>query len=201
MKTRLAFALDSEKNQNWMILIALVASTLFSILDMSGDIDEGANWLHLGFEVFIIFFTLGCILVLWNRNKKLNLDFENQKKMTQIAEHLKNTAMADSVKWREEAASAVNGLSAAIDLQLTRWNLTAAEKEVALLLLKGLSLKEIADVRSVSEKTARTQSFSIYAKSGLNGRAQLSAFFLEDLMVPAYKISTDHRLNNHPVIL
>ena len=64
------------------------------------------------------------------------------------------------------------------------WKLTHAEKEVALLLLKGLSLKEVAELRHVSEKTARAQSFSVYAKSGLGGRAELSAFFLEDLMLP-----------------
>ena len=55
---------------------------------------------------------------------------------------------------------------------------------MALLLLKGLSLKEISLVRGVSEKTARAQSFAVYAKSGLGGRAELSAFFLEDLLAP-----------------
>jgi DNA-binding NarL/FixJ family response regulator len=55
---------------------------------------------------------------------------------------------------------------------------------VALLLLKGLSHKEVATVRAVSERTVREQARSIYSKTGLTGRAALSAFFLEDLLAP-----------------
>ncbi len=77
------------------------------------------------------------------------------------------------------------GLSSAIDAQLTKWRLTVAEKEVAFLLLKGLSLKEVVSVRGTSEKTARVQTIAVYAKSGLSGRSELSAFFLEDLLLPS----------------
>jgi len=55
---------------------------------------------------------------------------------------------------------------------------------VAFLLIKGFSLKEIADYRSTAEKTTRAQATVVYAKSGLSGRSQLSAFFLEDLLLP-----------------
>jgi DNA-binding NarL/FixJ family response regulator len=49
---------------------------------------------------------------------------------------------------------------------------------------KGLSSKEIAVVRAVSERTIREQARSIYSKTGLTGRAALSAFFLEGLLAP-----------------
>ncbi len=88
-------------------------------------------------------------------------------------------------EWRAYSRKYIDGLSRAIDLQLSKWNLTVAEKEVAFLLLKGLSLKEIAEVRSTTEKTARVQSMAIYAKAGISGRSELSAFFLEDLLLPA----------------
>lgn len=55
---------------------------------------------------------------------------------------------------------------------------------MALLLLKGLSNKEIAAVRAASERTVREQARSIYSKTELTGRAALSAFFLEDLLAP-----------------
>ena len=86
--------------------------------------------------------------------------------------------------WKHAAEKYIEGLSQSIDQQLTKWNLSAAEKEVALLLLKGLSLKEIADIRNTTEKTTRVQSISIYSKSGLSGRSELAAFFLEDLLQP-----------------
>ncbi len=88
-------------------------------------------------------------------------------------------------EWRADSRKYIDGLAKAIDQQLSKWNLTVAEKEVAFLILKGLSLKEVAEIRETTEKTARVQSMSIYAKAGISGRSELSAFFLEDLLLPA----------------
>jgi DNA-binding CsgD family transcriptional regulator len=87
-------------------------------------------------------------------------------------------------RWRSESRAYLAGLGEAIDAQFSRWNFTEAEREVALLLLKGLSLKEVAAVRATSERTIRAQARSLYSKAGLTGRAALSAFFLEDLLAP-----------------
>jgi DNA-binding CsgD family transcriptional regulator len=87
-------------------------------------------------------------------------------------------------RWRSDARTLLNGLGEAIEAQFSRWNLTEAEREVALLLLKGFSLKEIAALRATSERTIRGQARALYAKAGLTGRAALSAFFLEDLLAP-----------------
>lgn len=65
-----------------------------------------------------------------------------------------------------------------------RDKLSHCDKEVGLLILKGMSYKEIAILRNVSEKTVRQQAHSIYKKAKLSGRAALSAFFLEDLLLP-----------------
>ena len=104
-------------------------------------------------------------------------------------EHLKvlrdlELARVQGHRWRSEARTFLNGLGEAIETQFSRWNLTEAEREVALLLLKGLSHREIATVRAVSERTVREQARSIYSKAGLTGRTALSAFFLEDLLAP-----------------
>jgi DNA-binding CsgD family transcriptional regulator len=93
-------------------------------------------------------------------------------------------ARAQGQRWRAEARAHLEGLGHAIDAQFARWNLTEAERDVALLLLKGLSHKEIAAVRATSERTVRAQARSLYAKAELTGRAALSAFFLEDLIAP-----------------
>jgi DNA-binding CsgD family transcriptional regulator len=93
-------------------------------------------------------------------------------------------ARVQGQRWRAESRALLNGLGEAIDAQFGRWNLTEAEREVALLLLKGLSLKEVAAVRATSERTIRVQARSLYSKAGLTGRAALSAFFLEDLLAP-----------------
>lgn len=87
-------------------------------------------------------------------------------------------------RWRAGSRLLLNGLGEAIDQQFRLWSLTDAERQVALLLLKGLSSKEIALVRQSSERTVREQARAVYAKAGLSGRAALSAYFLEDLLAP-----------------
>lgn len=107
---------------------------------------------------------------------------QHEDQMTLI--HDLEVARVHGQRWRAEARTFIDGLGAAMDLQFTRWGLTNAEREVALLLLKGLSLKEIATVRSTNERTVRSQARTLYSKAGLAGRASLSAFFLEDLLAP-----------------
>ncbi|AMS29753.1 MAG TPA: hypothetical protein DIU09_02305 [Hyphomonadaceae bacterium] len=68
-----------------------------------------------------------------------------------------------------------------ISAELSRWALSDTEKDIAWLILKGFSFIEIAEMRQRSERTIRQQACAIYAKSGLRNRAELSAFFLEDL--------------------
>ncbi len=94
-------------------------------------------------------------------------------------------ARAEGAQWRSDMRELLKGLGTAIDGQFDRWQLTPAEREVALLMLKGLSHKEIAAVRESSERTVRQQARAIYHKANLSGRAALSAFFLEDLLLPA----------------
>ena len=108
---------------------------------------------------------------------------QHEDHMTLI--HNLDVARVHGQRWRSEARAFINGLGRAMDEQFARWNLTLAEREVALLLLKGLSLKEIAGVRATNERTVRSQARTLYSKAGLSGRAALSAFFLEDLLAPA----------------
>jgi DNA-binding NarL/FixJ family response regulator len=76
-------------------------------------------------------------------------------------------------------------LSVKIENQFAHCQLTPAETEVGFLLLKGFSLKEIADMRNTKLKTVQQQSQSIYQKTSLASRSELAAFFLEDLLPPA----------------
>ena len=83
--------------------------------------------------------------------------------------------------WRTQSRRFIDGLSRAVDAQFDLWALTPAEADVAGLLLKGAPLREIASLRRTSEATIRQQAQSIYRKSGLGSRAELSAYFMEDL--------------------
>jgi DNA-binding NarL/FixJ family response regulator len=81
-------------------------------------------------------------------------------------------------QWRDETRALLKGLGEAIDRQFLTWKLTEAERDVGILILKGLTLKEIADARATSERTIRAQARSIYAKASLRGglRSQRSSW-------------------------
>ncbi len=69
--------------------------------------------------------------------------------------------MSRSSTWWS-AQDLMRGLGSAIDQQFDRWSLTPAEKDVALMLLKGFSHKEVAELRGRAERTVRQQAITIY---------------------------------------
>jgi DNA-binding CsgD family transcriptional regulator len=91
---------------------------------------------------------------------------------------------AERDAWRASADAALAGLGKAISERFAGWGLTPVEREIALLLLKGRSHKQIAYTTGRSERTVRQHAVAVYQKSGLNGRAELAAFFLEDILLP-----------------
>ncbi len=168
-------------------VLGLASALLFLIaamvgLDLISDRGEGVATAHVVIEAGAAALALlgGSWLAVWVRRLSVERDAARSDAARQRAE---------AARWRGEAEQALRGLGEAIDVQLARWALTDAEREVALLLLKGLSTKEIAAVRGVSDRTIRQQAATVYQKAGLQGRADLSAFFLEDLLLPAAKAS------------
>lgn len=66
----------------------------------------------------------------------------------------------------------------AVALAFDTWKLTSAERDIAELMLQGLRYKQIAGKRGTSERTVRQQAQIILKKAGLDGRADLPAYFL-----------------------
>jgi DNA-binding NarL/FixJ family response regulator len=157
--------------------LVMAAVALLATLDVVDDVRSGGEWAHLAIEVAIVLAASAGAVVLWwqlvrarSSNRALRADLV--------------AARADLERFRAESQHLMRGLGEAIDRQFERWQLSPAEREVALLLLKGLSHKDVADVRRTSERTVRQQALAVYRKAGLSGRAELAAFFLEDLLLP-----------------
>lgn len=91
-------------------------------------------------------------------------------------------ARAEGTNWRKKAEAHLQGLRHEMGVQFDRWGMSAAEKDVGMLILKGLSHKEISNLRGTTEATVRQQAQSIYQKSDLPGKTAFSAYFLEDLI-------------------
>ncbi|MGE4131033.1 MAG: helix-turn-helix transcriptional regulator [Bdellovibrionales bacterium] len=169
-----------NQRERFVIASILLIVAILVGVDIVTDSREGVILWHVLVEGFIglvavagVFYLLRGTVNLRHRLRQEIEDFSAFKR--------------EAESWRADSRKYVDGLALAIDQQLTKWNLTVAEKEVAFLLLKGLSLKEIADIRKTTEKTARVQSMAVYAKAGISGRSELSAFFLEDLLLPSNK--------------
>lgn len=169
--------MSQTKKEKWILFSILSIVFLLIIMDITSDLKEGVTLGHIILECSIASFSLFGIFYI------LKDSFRIKKTLVETNQQL-SLYRKEAEKWRIESKKYLEGLSVAIDEQLETWGLSTAEKEVAFLLLKGLSSKEIASIRNTTEKTARTQSMAIYTKAGLSGRSELSAFFLEDLLVP-----------------
>ena len=163
---------------------APIAAALFVLIagligtDIVADYRAGTETSHLLTEAAVMALALVGAVSLWRQLRSARR--EAQQLSADLA-----AARREAERFREEARDALRGLGEAIDRQFARWELTAAEREVGLLMLKGLSHKEVAAARSTTESTIRQQALAIYRKSGLRNRSELSAFFLEDLLLPA----------------
>ena len=161
---------DLEEKRSLIAAMVLFAAIAMLILwDLIVDYEEGANWVHLGIELLVVLAATVGVGFLWSALRQTRSDLVE--------------ALVEAEQWRRESQEVIRGLGIAIESQFARWGLTKAEAEVGLLLLKGLSHKEIAAVRETAERTAREQARMLYRKSGLSGRSALSAFFLEDLLL------------------
>ncbi len=69
-----------------------------------------------------------------------------------------------------------------IDAFFDQWRLTPSEREIALMVLKGIDNESIAQMRGTASSTVRAQCTRIYAKAGVDGRAQLLSIFMEELL-------------------
>lgn len=170
--------LIDKRTRNWAVVVVILGLVLFVGLELIDEPDMTP--LQLLLELLsitpIVMTSVGVGLL-------FRVVRRQRDEQLQILHDLE-LARVQGRRWRAEARTYLDGLGNAIETQFSRWNFTTAEREVALLLLKGLSIKEIAQIRGVSERTVHEQGRAVYSKAGLTGRTALSAFFLEDLLAP-----------------
>lgn len=155
-----------------IVVLGLVLALL--VVDLVSDAGERVGTAHLVLESVALVVSAVGVGALVARLRRL--DREQRRLARRLA-----ASEGEAEHWRREAAEVALGLRSAIERQFDRWNLTRAERQIALLLLQGLSHKQIAGCREASERTVRQQAHMLYRKAGMAGRADLAAFFLQDL--------------------
>ncbi|MCB9093077.1 MAG: response regulator transcription factor [Halobacteriovoraceae bacterium] len=160
-----------DQNLTLFFLALLALMTGFDIID---DLKEGVAFKHCLHEIIIVLAAVSLILykivIAWKIEKRARLYQQQMRDVRLEVDFYKN-----------KIAEFKQGLSSILEQQFKLWGLTESESDVALLLIQGLSMKEVAESRGSSEVTVRQQASSIYKKSKLENRHQLVSYFLEDL--------------------
>lgn len=165
--------------QTLRIAIALyVLIVLIITADVVDDVFHGQTLAHITVELLVVVCALIGIAIVG----KQYMD-HTHRNLIALQDDLQ-TAKANALHWRSQSKVFIQGLGVEIQKQFSRWGLTQAESEIGLLMLKGFSHQEIAELRQASERTVREQARAVYRKAGLHNKAALSAFFLEDLLLP-----------------
>lgn len=156
------------RNKDVFFVGLLIIITVLTSYDLIADYLEGTAVMHLLVEALVVItsvFGVGFLL----RETRLR-----RRELETVSAQLRSTR-AELSQSREHVRMAGQELMKVIHEQFDQWMLTPSEREVAGLLLKGLSFEEMAKVRNTKEKTVRQQASAIYKKSGLNGRHEFAA--------------------------
>lgn len=168
------------ENGRWLrpaLVLALAIIAVEGLVNLA--LDAPLHWLsvHMLVELLTIALSLAMATALW-------LGWWRAERSVRELRRSLEQHQAERDAWRHSAQLALRGLAEALDRQFRHWGLTPVEREVALMLLKGYTHKEVARQTGRSERTVRQHAVVVYEKTGLAGRAGLAAFFLQDLMLP-----------------
>ena len=157
---------ETDKAFNAGVVI-YVASALVFLSELIGEISGyylfTASWLAheiIAIVTFFGFLTGG--LLIWHNYR---LTQRNYREMQQVLR------------------SAQGEFFEMLNLQFDRWELSEAERDVALLTVKGMSVNEIAELRNTSVGTIKSQNNSIYRKADVKSRTQLLGKLIDQLLV------------------
>lgn len=173
---------------NRHIAVIAAPAAAFALVDGVDIMREADGWdpVEIGLDLAeTLIFVVLIVAVAWAILRIVGMQDDHQA----VRDHLaRRTAQGE--EWRTARAQEIAAMGDAITREFKRWGLSLAEIDVAGLLLKGASMKEIALARETSEATIRQQAQSIYRKSGLSGRVELSAYFLDSLLEHADESGT-----------
>ena len=165
----------STRSKEIVLLLIFAIVVIASGVDLVSDLSHGADTEHIIKEAIIV--SISIIAIAW-----LLFGLHQQRLEIRSLQQELESATDPETRPRKYVLEARKNLGNVVTRQFSEWMLTGSEAEIGWLLLKGLSLKEIAIVRNTQEKTVRQQASSIYKKAGISGRHAFSAWFIEDIL-------------------
>jgi hypothetical protein len=155
--------------------VALVAGVL--VLDLVGDLAGGELGLHDLGEALGIIVAMTGLLLMWRMVDRSRAEARQLRAVL-------DGDRADLERCRRHAAGLRCGVDAYVHRQLDALDLSPGEREIAVLLLRRLSLEAIAEARRVSFSKVHEQAVVVYRKAGVDGPAELAARLVEGILLP-----------------
>lgn len=143
-----------------IVTLQTVAATFYASEAIGDIVEDGITGEVLVEVAIALALIFGVIFGAWQLRQML---FETRLRATAVA--VAQGALADLIRAR-----------------FAEWRLTPAEADVALFLLKGCEISDIAQLREVASGTVRAQLAGIYHKAGVTSQAQFMSLFLDDLI-------------------
>jgi DNA-binding CsgD family transcriptional regulator len=159
---------DAQKRK--LGLACLIASLIFFGLDISldlifylgfGEPHVGMPVAHLMFETLAFFSLLYAI-----RLQQVHQQLIKERK----------------VEAENKASIYESGTDYLLVQRFEELNLTEAEREIAIFIMKGMSPGEIAELRGTVVGTVKTQTTSVFKKMQVKSRAELLSQLIHDVM-------------------
>ncbi len=150
----------------WFVFIVQLLCTLFFVLELVTEVFGLRHWaVSWGIqELLQVAASIGLIMgsVAWGLY--IRATFARMRRM------------------RSQIDVARGAFQEVIEEWFTRWNLTPSERDVALFAVKGMTNREIAELRGKSEATIKVQMNAVLRKSGTSNRAQPMSLFVDELI-------------------
>ncbi|VAW57920.1 Regulatory protein, LuxR [hydrothermal vent metagenome] len=163
------------ESRDRFLLLTITLIVAISACDIAADLSHGTPVQHVFQELTLLFLSLCALFWLIIGLRKQQREISDLKQALQKTEQSQHQPEQYVLEARKKLADVISQ-------QFNDWLLSRSEQEVGWLLIKGLSLKEIAALRETREKTVRQQASSIYKKADISGRHAFSAWFIEDIL-------------------
>lgn len=163
--------MNKDKAISYLLLLIIV----FKLVDLYIDYVNAVADHHIVQEAILIILSLALFVYLTIDIRKRSADARRLAQQLTISQERESRLSQQVVDSKKLFFDAMNQ-------QFDQWQLTKAEKEIALFLMKGLSRFEIAELRGKSEKTITNQCSSIYRKAEVTGRHELAALFFDTII-------------------
>ncbi len=161
--------MKSALRKDWiarLTMVVLAACCSFFALDVAFDLTDmreadTLSWVHLVVEFFA---TLSIVAALFLLRDYVRL------------------SRADEASLQESLDQVRRGINQLILDRIQQLRLTQAEQEVALFIVKGYGLSEVASLRGTSEGTAKAQAHAVYQKAGVSSRSELILHCIDEIV-------------------